>query len=287
LKRIPGTPGRYLAVLAAAALTVGALTACGESNDEVQKLGFELKAKGKTATLSAPAKAESGLAEITYKNDTENPADLQLVRVEGDHDAKEVVDGLKNGIDGKPLPDWFFGAGGIGLTLPSDTDSVTQVLNPGTYYAFNVEGRLDPKTTPVIEVTGDATDAELEDGDGVVEAGEYFFKSDGPLPAGDAQIRFENVGDQPHHMIAAKLVDGATVEDVEQYFKKPKGKSPLEEDGLQTTAVIEGGESQLVSFELQRGNYAFYCFITDRQGGPPHALKGMVDEIEVKRGAGS
>jgi hypothetical protein len=25
-----------------------------------------------------------------------------------------------------------------------------------------------------------------------------------------------------------------------------------------------------------------YCFITDREGGPPHAIKGMVDEVEVE-----
>jgi hypothetical protein len=36
-----------------------------------------------------------------------------------------------------------------------------------------------------------------------------------------------------------------------------------------------------VNLDLKPGRYAFYCFISDRQGGPPHAVKGMVAEVEV------
>jgi hypothetical protein len=46
--------------------------------------------------------------------------------------------------------------------------------------------------------------------------------------------------------------------------------------------VIEGGESQLVTADLEPGRYALLCFISDRQGGPPHAVKGMVDELEIE-----
>ena len=45
--------------------------------------------------------------------------------------------------------------------------------------------------------------------------------------------------------------------------------------------MIEGGESQLVEMDLEPGRYVMLCFISDRQGGPPHALKGMVDEVEI------
>ena len=70
--------------------------------------------------------------------------------------------------------------------------------------------------------------------------------------------------------------------DVEKAFKSEKGKPPIEEEGSSDSAVIEGGETQLIDLDLKPGRYAFYCFITDRQGGPPHALKGMVDEFEIK-----
>ncbi|HEX5928512.1 MAG TPA: plastocyanin/azurin family copper-binding protein [Solirubrobacterales bacterium] len=272
---------------AIALLATGALAACGGSDEEeVQKLSFKVNLDGPAGAggtkIEAPKKAEAGLVEIKYGNNSENSADLQLIRVEGDHDAKEVIDGLEQATKGKPFPDWFFAAGGLGLTEPGETVSVTQTLQPGTYYAFNTEGAFKPKTTPRIEVTGEASDAELDEGAGEVEAGEYVFRSEEPLPAGTNQILFENVGVQPHHMIATKLIGEATAEDVEDAFKSQKGQPPLEEESTQTTAVTEGGEDQLVTFELEPGRYAFYCFITDRQGGKPHALKGMVDEIEVK-----
>ena len=46
--------------------------------------------------------------------------------------------------------------------------------------------------------------------------------------------------------------------------------------------MIEGGETQLIDLDLKPGRYALFCLITDRLGGPPHALKGMVDEFEIK-----
>ncbi len=46
--------------------------------------------------------------------------------------------------------------------------------------------------------------------------------------------------------------------------------------------MLEGGEAQLVTLDLEPGRYVLFCFISDRQGGQPHALKGMVDEVEVE-----
>lgn len=268
---------------ALAAMAAVSLVSCGDSEEETQKLSFKVNADGRGgSTISAPKSAEAGLVEVKYGNNSEAAADLQLIRVEGDHPTKEVVDGLIAATKGKPFPDWFFAAGGLGLTQPGETVTVSQVLQPGTYYAFNTEGQLSPKTTPVTKVTGEASDAEVASGEGTVEAREYAFDSEAALPSGTNEIVFENAGAQPHHMIASKLIGNSTAEDVEKFFKSKKGKPPVSEEGTQTTAVIEGGESQLVTLDLEPGRYAFYCFITDRQGGPPHALKGMVDEIEVE-----
>lgn len=130
-------------------------------------------------------------------------------------------------------------------------------------------------------MTGEASEEELAEADATVEAGEYVFEAE-TLPAGKSEIFLDNIGVQPHHLIASKLIDDSTAEDVEEFFKTEKGPPPLSEKGTRSTAVIEGGEGQVVTLDLEPGRYAFYCFITDRQGGPPHALKGMVDEIEVE-----
>ena len=48
--------------------------------------------------------------------------------------------------------------------------------------------------------------------------------------------------------------------------------------------MLDGGGSQVVTLDLkQAGTYAMLCFISDRQGGPPHSIgEGMLGEVEVK-----
>lgn len=255
-----------------------ALAACGGESD--QELAFELTGSGKSAKFTGPESADSGTAEITFTNDSGAASDMQLIRVEGDHTPDEVVAGLGKASQGKPFPDWFFAGGGTSTLRPGKSASVTQVLEPGTYYALSTSGRPDPASLASVEVSGDGSDEELE-ADATVTASEYQFEADG-LKAGENEIDFSNAGAQPHHLLISKLVGDATAEDLERAIKSNRGKPPIEEKGGVATAVIEGGESQLVDFDLEPGRYAFYCFISDRQGGPPHALKGMVDEFEIE-----
>lgn len=259
-----------------------ALAACGDSEDS-QELSFTVESKGKSATVTAPETAEAGLAEITLTNDSDSEADLQLIRVEGEHSAQEVVDGLGKAVRGQSFPEWLFAAGGVGSLEAGESATVTQVLQPGNYYAFNLEsdGPPDPKTVTMTEVTGEATEEEIGDGDATVDAAEYVFNSE-TLPSGPTEIAFDNIGAQPHHLIASPLKGDSTAEDVEKFFKTEQGAPPLEEKGTKSTAVLEGGEGQLVTMDLEPGRYVLYCFITDREGGPPHVFKGMVDEVEVE-----
>jgi hypothetical protein len=281
-----GTNRASIRALICAAIAVGAalaLAACGDSDDSAQSLSFELSGDGKAAKFSGPESADSGEAEISFANETKDEAELQLIRVDGDHSAEEVVDGLKDASSGKPFPDWFFAGGGVSSAKPGESKTVTQVLEPGTYYTTNVEaGVPDPKSMIAVEVTGDESDETLE-ADATVKAHEYTFEDEG-LKAGENEVAFQNDGAQPHHLIVAPIKGDATIEEVEKAFaSKNGGQPPLEEKGIQTaTAVVEGGESQLVDVDLKPGRYAFLCFISDRQGGPPHVAKGMVKEVEVK-----
>ena len=273
-------PKRIVFSGALAAMAIFALAACGSDEDE-QKLTFELTGSGKAATYEVPGSADPGKAEITFSNSSDEGADMQLIRVEGNRSPEEVIEGLGKAMKGQPFPEWFRAAGGTSAVEPGENKVVTQVLEPGTYYAFDTEGGPpSPKGLTGLEVSGDESDAELE-ADTTVTASEYQFEADG-LEAGKHEIDFENAGAQPHHLLISPLKGDATAEEVEEAFKSEKGPPPLEEKGTQATAVIEGGESQLVEVNLKPGRYAFYCFITDRQGGPPHALKGMVDEFEVE-----
>lgn len=261
-----------------------ALVACGDE-EEAQTLTFTLSGKGKAAKIAVPESAEAGLAEITFRNGGKGDSDLQLIRVEGDRSPQEVVDGLGEAIKGQAFPEWFFAAGGVGPAAPGESHTVTQVLEPGTYYAFDTEGSEGPPNAKSaaaasFRVSGEESDAEVE-ADGTISAFEYGFEGDS-LSSGATEILFENKGAQPHHIVYAPLKGDATAEDIEEFFDKEKGPPPFEEKETTNTAVIEGGESQLVTLELKSGRYALLCFITDRQGGPSHAEKGMIGEVEVE-----
>jgi hypothetical protein len=264
----------------AATLAAAALAACGD--EEAQELTFTLTEQGKGAKVAGPSSADTGIAEITLENETDIEGDMQLIRVEGDHSTEEVIEGLESAMKGQAFPEWFFGGGGVGVVPAGESGTVTQVLKPGTYYGINTEGgRPSADAIAVIDVTGEESDEELSEGDGTVTAIDYGFRAE-ELPSGEVEIDFENSGDEPHHLIAAPLKGDATAADVEQAIKSEKGQPPIDEKGTQNTAVLEGGEDQVVTLDLEPGRYALLCFISDREGGPPHALKGMVDEVEVK-----
>jgi len=280
LKRRFSRVHRVALTCIAATIGATALVACGSSDEETQTLTYTVTDEGKASKVAGPKSAEAGVAEITLKNEAKRGNDLQLIRVEGDHSAQEVVEAFGKASEGQPFPDWFLAGGGVGGTGPGKTATVTQVLQPGTYYALSTEGRPSPESLAVVEVSGEESGDELPEADATVTAVEYGFDAEA-LPSGKIEVDFENDGAQPHHLLASRLIGDSTAADVERFFKTEKGKPPLREEN-QATAVIEGGEGQTVTLDLKPGRYAFYCFISDRQGGPPHAFKGMVDEFEVK-----
>lgn len=258
---------------------VAGLHACGDE-EEAQSLTFTLSGDGKAAKLSGPSSADTGLAEITLENESDREAEAQLIRVEGDHTPEEVTKGLESATQGKAFPDWFFAGGGVGSTGAGESQTVTQVLEPGTYYAFDTEGDVDAASAPAVEVSGEASDETVE-ADETIDAFEYGFETES-LSSGKVEVAFDNTGSEPHHLLAAPLLGDSTAEDVERFFESEKGKPPFAEKGFQSTAVIEGGEGQLVTLDLKPDRYVLFCFISDRQGGRPHALQGMVDEVEVE-----
>jgi hypothetical protein len=134
---------------------------------------------------------------------------------------------------------------------------------------------------PKIVVSGEASDSELPESESTVRAFEYGFEAESLKP-GRNQVLFENDGDEPHHVEAFPLLAGSTIEDVKAFVKTEKGKPPVNFDQATVTTILEGGTSQLVTLDMEPGKYALLCFVSDRQGGPPHAVKGMVSPASVE-----
>ena len=245
--------------------------------------------QGDKVSLKLTGSPKAGPATITFKNEGKSPHEAQLIRVEGNRSEKEMLKALEEAGSGKPIPEWFRAGGGAGTTQPGKSTSVDVELVPGTYYALDTEtpegeGEGAPAFTrggiTSFKVSGGAY-GDLPSAPATVSAKEYSFDASG-LKAGKNQIAFENIGAEPHHIVATPMTPGATIADVRKFFKTEKGKPPIAFEETQSTSVIDGGTTENVELELKSGKYALLCFISDRAGGPPHAAKGMISEATVE-----
>lgn len=260
-------------------------TGAGAGGDQPQALAFDLKQEGKEATLTGPTTAEAGPVKIDFTNGAKAPSEVQLVRVDGDQTAEQVIKEIFDTEEGAPTPDYAHGAGGVGSTPPGGTGTSTQVLEPGTYHAIGQiqsEGEEIKPPTVTIEVEGEGG-GELPDAPATITAVDYGFETEG-LKAGKNTIKFDNAGEELHHVVAAPIAQGATFEDVKKFAMtegEPTGPPPIEFMSARSTPVLDGGEAQVTDLELEKGKNVLLCFISDRAGGPPHVAKGMITEVDI------
>jgi hypothetical protein len=282
---------RTAALAALTALALGA-AACGDDEPDNEGgrvetgseaphvLSFTVTEQGKKTTLTPPTDAKSGVAKISLKNQGKKPHEAQIVRIEGDQTAEEVLKVIMSD-DGK-IPEWIQDGGGVGTTAPGKTNEVIQELAPGRYVVFDAENEGSAEFE-VAEEKG--SDAEFPETEASVTAEDYSFKTSG-LKAGDNVITFENTGEELHHAGIVPLMPGVKFAEAKKFLKsdeEPKGKPPVDFNGSAFTAVIDGGIKQVTRLELKAGTYAFVCFIPDRDGGPPHAIgEDMITEVTVK-----
>lgn len=286
------TKAGFTSLLAlATVLAATSLAACGGGAEDITAadpkpppIAIRATETGDRMNLEAPARADAGLVELELANRGRELHAAQLLRVEGDHGREEVLAAYGATAMGKPVPDWLFAAGGIGLTEPGAVSSVVQRLEPGEYWIVDDAGEGRPHyeagAVARLLVAGEARSAAPPSASAKVVASDYAFETEGLAP-GKNEVRFVNAGAEPHHLIAAPILPGNTVEDVTSSMQEGK-RPPIEIDEETASAVLEGGEEQVLEIDLEPGRYALLCFIADRAGGPPHAFKGMADEAVVR-----
>ncbi len=270
-----------LALLSACAF---GFAACGDDDDgggaEPQVFEVQATDKGKETGITTPATAEPGAIEIRFRNEGRRPHSLQIVQVGDGHTVDEALEvGAGWGEKGKPLPEWVRFLGGIGSTDPGGSGIAVVDLPAGEYAAVDIEAD-DPAAYSEFTVEGDEGES-LEEVPASIEAVDYDFEATA-LEAGSHRVLLENTGEEPHHLVAAPLKPGRTVDDVETYVKTEKGSAPIVESKAFSTAIVSGGEKEVVDLRFESGDYALLCFVPDRAGGPPHALKGMVAAATVE-----
>jgi hypothetical protein len=73
--------------------------------------------------------------------------------------------------------------------------------------------------------------------------------------------------------------EGATVDDIVEYFSDPEPSGPPPAVPSGGVAALTAGNASTI--ELEPGEYVFICFIPDTADGAPHFTKGMIEAITV------
>ena len=292
---------RVLALLAAPAL----LLAAGGGGDDggtrattppqPAKVTVTATASGKQVTFDLPAQFKQGATQLELVNNTKEPAELQIVQLDGGHTLAEFYPAIETE-EPAPIPTWLHAFGGVGETSPGQTRSVVVDLKAGRYAWFSGTAPEREGATPQykrggegsFEVTGDASGARLPATQAQITAKEvaptdYRFEASG-FKAGTNQITFTNGGGELHHVVIARLAEGATIDKAREFFTTEdfKGPPPVDFDASGITAVLDSGGKEVDTVELKSGSYALLCFLTDRAGSPPHVIKAkMLQEVTV------
>jgi plastocyanin len=296
---------RVLALLAASALLAAACGGNGGDSQGAQattppqpaKVTITASASGQQVKFQVPAQIRPGATELTLVNNLKEPAEFQLVRLDQGHTVAEFLPLLEQ--EGAPTPAWLHAAGGVGQAPPGGRRSTVVNLEVGRYDFFSTGSAEQEGAQPQykrgglgsFEVTGAATGAQLPATTAQITAKElgatnYQFEISGLKP-GPNQVTFVNSGGQLHHVVSAKLNQGATFAQAKQFFTSEdyKGQPPVDVQSFDAVAVVDSGGRQVDTFNLEAGTYVFACFITDRAGGPPHAIKAnMIREVKVPQG---
>ena len=273
----------------ALAALMGGLTACGDDKDEPVALTVKATSSGEKFAFDMPKEMDGGVVDLTLDNQDSQPHEIGLVRVKDGTTQKDVHDELLASDEGAPVPDFILGVAGVGFAAPSQTATASQDLAEGTYVYFCTFGEdegvhYDNGMLGTVEVKNEKGKGDLPEADQSITATEYSFDIDG-LTAGTHKLKFTNDGKQLHHAVMFPVAEGATLDQAKAFFAtddEPEGPPPVDFESGTNTIVLGGGQEQVVDVTLQKGDYVVICFMTDKEGGPPHVAKGMIGEATVE-----
>jgi hypothetical protein len=280
-----------LALGACAVTVVAALAACGSSSTKPSKLSLSISEQGKKASFTVPKSAKGGLVDLTFANKGKAPHGVQFVQYTGNHTAGDVLKQIGSG--GNKIPSWIKGNGGTPSVPGGKTETATLNLPAGNYIVIDTASSggpsSGPPTTAQMKLTSGDTGG-LPSTPATVSANKtgkdkYAWNISG-LKAGSNEITFNSKGSGALHLIGAIPVKGKapSLNKLRSDFAKfGNGPPPPYVGGApQTTAILDGGESQTLTLNLKPGQYIFFCPLKDRDGGKSHDQEGLLKTVTVK-----
>jgi hypothetical protein len=289
-------------VLAGLLLTATVLPACGgdSASESPSFTASEYKFGG-------PSTIKGGVIDLTLKNDGKLKHEGVFLRV-GDTPRDQVLKDFDAVVEGGPIPAYLGANGGVAGVVSKATGTTKFSIKPGKYLlvctltdADSQEGGGGPGSenlpkhyrqgmVKAVTVEGVNT-AALSEATSIT-ARDYTFDTSG-LKAGDNTITFTNKGPaQIHHVVVnefpAGVDEAAASKAMQTFFSLPEGQAPPpgtpEPTDVAEAAPFDPGTGGTFTAKLQAGRtYVLLCFISDRTGGPPHAIAHqMVKTLTIR-----
>lgn len=237
--------------------------------------------------FEAPDSIPAGLTTFRLVAHGREIHHMQLVRFAAGKSLADFAEAMKQP---GPPPAWvtFLGGPNAGIPDGQHATMVTENVAPGNYAIFCVipsadgqmhlmKGMIKPLT-----VTGAvaATQEGLPRADVVLTLYDYNFDTDKPLTAGHHTILVRNTAQQVHEAFIAKLPPGASAQSFLDWVGGGmKGPPPVMPAG--GIVGISPGQENLLTLDLEPGNYALYCFVPDAKDGKEHVKHGMFKQFTV------
>jgi hypothetical protein len=252
---------------------------------------YTIKASEDTAAgtykFDVPTKIAGGVVKVTLDNAAGKEVhDFQLVKLDG-HKMTDLVKEI--GDQSAPLSAWLKRGAGVGSTAPGQSTSAVFKLEPNTEYGFFCTESSDKGVSHAQHgmagsfTTGGDNGAAMPTGTATIETTEYKFAIDG-LKVGKNTIAFTNKGTMLHHVGIIPFLAGKTLDDLKKSFSSQdqSAQPPLDFTKGSFSAVAGIGDTIVYDADLPAGHYAILCFLPDPgTAGPPHAVKGMLQEITL------
>ena len=292
-----GRTARRGSALVAAVIAGVLLAACGDDDDSSSSddTAAPVEAPADTATDDTTAPADTGTGDIAAP--TEAPADTATVGTgenaelcalatemfsqESPPTADQLTqyqalapDEISDAVATAAPPLIAAGEDVVAFYNAYAEDDVEAAVNEINLWENENCGLEHDDTTEVPE----GASREVEDGAaqiGVV-ATDFAFDAPATIEAGRTSFVLTNEGDEAHFLAIAKLAEGVDL----QTAMESEDDSAITGFWSTGIAATGGDDDEVITFDLEPGNYGMVCFVPAADG-TPHAFMGMQAEFTI------
>lgn len=158
----------------------------------------------------------------------------------------------------------------LNVVAEDDNEAANEEIN-----AFEEETCGIPHSEDSVMPEGATREIEADAARVDVTATDFAFAI-GEVAPGRTSFALTNDGAEAHFMLVVKLAEGVTLEQAMQ----SEGEEGTIDGEWETNLAAAGGDEEVITFDVEPGNYALLCFLPTTDG-TPHAELGMQHEFTV------